>query len=617
MAASATQGSSAQQTTAKSAPHINYWLIYSLLAIYALSTVAIALYLHVLVGAGVLLILALTAFYAGEIPRKMELDARDKNRSIRRLRYMEARTRSILDAAPDGILTLDDMGIITSFNLAATRLFGYQPNEVIGHNITMLLAGAGRNWHTETVAGQVGTDEAKIMDFKSAVEGKRKDGSTFPMEPAISKIRLGDLYNYTYIVRDLTEHKRTEEALRRARDELELRVQERTAELTRANKVLQAEIADRKQAEKALDLLRRHHELILNSAGEGICGLDIEGAVTYLNPAAAVMLGWEIDEVLGRPFHAVLKHARADDPLSQQTQCPQCAAFQAEKVHLDERVFEKKDGATFPVEYSSTPIRERGKVIGAVVIFQDITERKLAEKAMRDSAARLKILSRQLLEAQEVERRRLARELHDEIGQALTAIKINLQAVQPLTEATGQPRLEENISIVDRTIHQVRHLSLDLRPSILDDLGLEAALRWYMDRQAQRTGFVVHLDTDSVGARVQPDIETTCFRVVQEALTNVVRHAQARRVEIELRHREAELDVVIRDDGVGFDVPAAWRRVARSASLGLLGMQERVHLVGGTLTIHSAPTAGTEIRMRLPLAAPAVSDEATRGAPAS
>jgi signal transduction histidine kinase len=162
-------------------------------------------------------------------------------------------------------------------------------------------------------------------------------------------------------------------------------------------------------------------------------------------------------------------------------------------------------------------------------------------------------------------------------------------------------RLEDSIAIVDHTIQQVRNLSLNLRPSLLDDLGLVAALEWYVERQTQRVGLTGHFVADSLAFRPQPTVETTCFRVVQEALTNIARHARARQVWVELQGRGAELHLLIRDDGVGFDVRAAQERAAQGASFGLLGMRERVELAGGRLEMTSAPGRGAEIHVRFPL----------------
>jgi signal transduction histidine kinase len=221
---------------------------------------------------------------------------------------------------------------------------------------------------------------------------------------------------------------------------------------------------------------------------------------------------------------------------------------------------------------------------------------------VRAGRARAQILSQQLMQAQEAERRKLARELHDEIGQALTAVKINLQAARALDGANSMvDRLDESIGIVDQAIQQVRNLSFDLRPSLLDDLGLVAALRWYLDRQAQRVGYSADFVTEPREIRATPGLETVCFRVVQEALTNIARHARASHVRVELDCGKTELRLLVRDDGVGFDVANARRRAAGGESLGLLGMQERVFLSGGRIDIDSALGKGTEIGARFPL----------------
>jgi signal transduction histidine kinase len=208
-------------------------------------------------------------------------------------------------------------------------------------------------------------------------------------------------------------------------------------------------------------------------------------------------------------------------------------------------------------------------------------------------------LSRQLLRTQEDERRRIARELHDEIGQSLTALKINLQELGADGE-NASLRLRESVSIVDRTLQQVRGMALDLRPSLLDDLGLVAALEWYVARHAQRTGLRCRFVVDPDDLRVHPEIETSCFRIVQEALTNVARHAKASSVSVELLQHSAGLQVVVRDDGIGFDPDKALRAASRGISLGLTGMRERAELVGGRVEFVSSPGGGAEIQADFP-----------------
>ena len=221
---------------------------------------------------------------------------------------------------------------------------------------------------------------------------------------------------------------------------------------------------------------------------------------------------------------------------------------------------------------------------------------------VRAGRHRLQNLSKQLLDVQEQERRHIARELHDQIGQALTALKINLQALDRfLPQGEADVYMNESMEIAEKTLQQVRNLSLDLRPSLLDDLGLVPAVRWYLDRQGQRTGIKIKFVAEIGDERLPMQIETTCFRVIQEALTNVVRHAQASRVRVELGQEGNVVDLLMRDDGVGFDVKAAMEDASKGQSLGILGLQERIYMIGGRVQFESVLNHGTEIRAQLPI----------------
>jgi len=203
---------------------------------------------------------------------------------------------------------------------------------------------------------------------------------------------------------------------------------------------------------------------------------------------------------------------------------------------------------------------------------------------------------------QETERRHLARKLHDEVGQALAAAEMNLQALLESPDPDAlTPRLKETLLLIEGVQEQVHDLSLNLRPSMLDDLGLEPALRWYMDRQAALAGLQAEVRADPLEQRLDPMIETECFRVAQEALTNVVKHAKARTVTVELTRNEEQLHLSVRDDGVGFDVTSVREQAVRGASLGLLSMEERATLAGGGLQYHATPGQGTEVHAWFPL----------------
>ena len=247
----------------------------------------------------------------------------------------------------------------------------------------------------------------------------------------------------------------------------------------------------------------------------------------------------------------------------------------------------------------------------AEALQQREAARRRAEGRLKESRQRLQVVSRRLVEVQETERRHLARELHDEIGQSLTVAELNLQAMlqSPGTDALA-PRLKESLEVVGRVQEQVRDLSLNLRPSMLDDLGLEAALRWYTGRQAILGGLQAEVRADPLEQRLDPMIETECFRVAQGALTNVVKYAKAHTVTVELskNDEDEQLHLSVRDDGVGFDVASVRERAVRGASLGLLSMEERAELAGGGLEYDSTPGRGTEVHAWFPLkwAQPAV-----------
>ena len=216
-------------------------------------------------------------------------------------------------------------------------------------------------------------------------------------------------------------------------------------------------------------------------------------------------------------------------------------------------------------------------------------------------ASRLETLSSRLIDAQEAERRLLARELHDEIGQALTAVALSLHTARVSPDRGGLERaLDAATAIAARALDQVRSLSLALRPAILDDLGLGPAARWLVTTQAELGGLVAAIDVELPGSRLSRALETTCFRVLQEAVTNAVRHAGATRLQVRLAQDGETLHLSVTDDGRGFDVEEALERAGRSASLGLLAMQERASLAGGQLEIHSG-AAGTNVRARWPV----------------
>jgi signal transduction histidine kinase len=209
-------------------------------------------------------------------------------------------------------------------------------------------------------------------------------------------------------------------------------------------------------------------------------------------------------------------------------------------------------------------------------------------------------LSGRLVRAEEGERGRISRELHDQIGQELTALSLDLEQFE--RRGTEAPEVvQRSIAAVARLIEQVRDISLILRPPHLDDLGLVAALREHINRYVRPHGIEGYLDAQVNPGRLTSDLEAACFRIAQEAITNVLRHAHARNVWVSVRENGGELVLCVRDDGIGFDVENAFKQASGGASSGLRNVLDRAQLLGGLTTISSSPGHGTEVQARLPL----------------
>lgn len=232
-------------------------------------------------------------------------------------------------------------------------------------------------------------------------------------------------------------------------------------------------------------------------------------------------------------------------------------------------------------------------------------ERLLA--AVRQQRTQLRQLTHKLTEVQESERRKLARELHDEMGQALTAIRMNLAVIERTLSAEVAPMISERLSeasqLTEHTLEQIRELSLDLRPPMLDDLGLIPTLRWYIKRYASRTTIQTELNIWGVERRLPALVETALFRVLQEALTNVARHAQASVIWLNLRYAADRVVAEVTDNGCGFDVESVQMQATSVRGMGLLGMSERLNLLGGSFQIESQVGKGTQLAFEIPLEA--------------
>lgn len=343
----------------------------------------------------------------------------------------------------------------------------------------------------------------------------------------------------------------------------------------------------------------RFRALVQNSTDvTGI--IDKNGIILYRSASLQSILGYEVADVLGK---SIFDYFWPEDLLRAQSRLAELLQAPG-NTQKDEYRLRHKNGSCRFIESISSNYLEDPAIGGIVFNYRDITERKRAEGKLKESRQRLQALSRRLVEVQETERGHLARELHDEIGQALTVIQMNLQALleSPVTDPLA-PRLKESLQVVERVLEQVHDVALNLRPSMLDVLGVVPALRSLTERQAALAGLQAEFRADPSleEQRLDPMIETVCFRVAQEALTNVVKHAKARSVIVELTTNDEQLHLSVRDDGVGFDVAGLREKAVRGASLGLLSMEERATLAGGGLQYHATPGQGTEVHAWFPL----------------
>ncbi len=388
--------------------------------------------------------------------------------------------------------------------------------------------------------------------------------------------------------------KQSEEALRRAHDELELRVEERTTELTCAYETLKAEVGMRERTEEALRDSERKYSQVVESSLTGIY-IDQDTKIVFCNQKFAEMFGYSRDELIGMEswnFVHPADRAMTDEWRRMRLRGePAPTEYEARGL--------TKDGQTLWVVRRNTRIEFRGRpaVLGNIV---DITRRRQMEEALIESGKELRLLSSQLLAAQEVERKRIAQELHDSIGQTLVAIKFALE--RKISQmGTGNPppgiSLEDILSMLQNGVEETRRIMTNLRPSILDDLGILATINWFL-REFQKVypRIRVQRQIEAQEQEVPEALKIVIFRILQEAMNNIAKHSQGDWVVLTLEQRNYRMILKIQDNGVGFDPENSPR------GLGLSSIKERVHLSGGIFILESNPGKGTCLEVRWPAA---------------
>ncbi len=464
-----------------------------------------------------------------------------------RKRHWIGRAVAGIDGA---LIAVDHRGRVMFLNGIAEGMTGWAWKEAHGRSLGQVFPLIDETSGTPAEVDLPGTPGGAEGDWVRLRLLRTRDGRDFPVEYRVASIRGagGRAEGSVLLAHDLTERRKVIEAMSRV-------------------------------------------AAIVETSDDAIIGVTLDGSIMTWNDGARRLLGYEAAEILGRPLALICP------PTCPGTSRPGIEAIRrGEVIREPDALRFRRDGTPVQVSVTHSPIRvEAGRIVGFSVIARDIAERKRIEEEQRRTE-----LLRALAEAQEGERRRIAHELHDQMEQQLAALKLGLERLGD--SAGDRDRVGPLLGLVQQIGRDVHRIAVELRPATLDDLGLEAALSNCVGEWAERTGIEVDFHHDGLeDGRLSSPIETALFRVVQEALTNVLKHAEAAGVTVILECRGEHLQLIIEDDGRGFDCEAAVVRSVAERRLGLAGMKERVDAIGGTFLAESTPGRGTSLFIRIPL----------------
>lgn len=393
-------------------------------------------------------------------------------------------------------------------------------------------------------------------------------------------------------------YKRKEEALWKSQRELESLLDEKNLALKATSEKLIRNISEHRLTEENLHESEMHIHSILDNTVDAIITIDEKGIVKSFNIAAEKIFDYSSSEVIGQNISMLMPTPDRDE--HDQYIQNYISTGEAKIIGIGREVAGlSKDGNLISLELAISPIvlGEERRFIG---IMRDITERKIAEQNLNNSRQEFRDLYHRLQTAREDERTRIAREIHDELGQMLTAIKIDLCWLKkklPKDQEVFSDKMLSMSKFLDSTIEDVRRISSDLRPEVLDLLGLDEAIGWQAEEFQNRTGIRCNLNINLKDIKLEPNCSTTFFRIFQEALTNVARYADASEVDINLIRDNGNLTLTVKDNGIGITE----NQISNSKSLGLIGIRERVNLFNGKFIIQGSQGKGTSLFISIPL----------------
>jgi len=507
------------------------------------------------------------------------------------LRESEERLRLLVESTKDyAIFTLDLERRVSSWNSGAEATFGYTEAEILGQPGDILFTPEDRRHNAPEAEVQTALAEGRASDERWHI---RKDGTRFYASGVMTLLRDGEVKGFVKIARDLTERKQMEEALRES---------------------------------------EARFRAMFEQANVGIARASFDGRLLAVNPGFSKIVGYAEDEARRLTVRDVTHpdDYEAEEALTQQLVAGEIPGFSMEKRYI------RKDGQIIWGNMTATLVRDAlGEPLYALVIVEDITERKEAEKALRRAhdeleervnertvellnvnetlltevhervaaEERARHLMRQIVTAQEDERRRVARDLHDQLGQQLTGLRLKLESHKKrrcVDDTETCEEIEEIQSLAKRIDDEVDFLAWELRPVSLDELGLATALATFVREWSKHFGIPAEFHTtDSDQDRLPPEAEINFYRIAQEALNNIYKHARASNVDVIFERRDLHATLIIEDNGRGFD--ASEEAQTDNKQIGLINMRERASFVGGTLEIESQPGGGTTVFARVPV----------------
>lgn len=462
---------------------------------------------------------------------------------------------AIVDSSDDAIIGKDLNGTVVSWNKGAERMYGYTREEMLGKPLS-LVAPPERADEIPSILARIQKGE-RVDHFESV--RVTKDGRRLDVSITVSPIRDKDgvIIGASAIARDITAMK---------------------------------------QAQQALNESQSTAQALFQSAAQGIVIVDRSGNIVMANPASERLFGYSAGELIGKPIENLVPATMSQshgDYRARYFASPQTRPM---GLGLDLRA-RRKDGTEFYAEISLSYFSSANGTL-AVAFVSDISKRRADEQAMRKQREDLRVLAGRIMTAQDDERRRIARNLHDDLSQQLAhlAIDIGKLAADPLSrELVADLRpLQLRAAEAAETVRKISH---ELHPSILDDIGLEAAVEQYCEEFEERTGIATEFVARDVPGSLSPEVASSIYHIAQESLRNVAKHARTDSVLVRLDLHDGAIRLKVRDNGAGLAPEQAGRR----GGIGIAAMRERARLIDATFSIESGPGAGTEITLEVPL----------------